>query len=431
MNKSPIIFPTLLILAILNVAVNASDSSVSSKGIAVEIVPAQTKTLHALVYAQGTIRAVRREFLSFESDGKVSYLHKLDGRDLAAGDRVTGPAGDNDTGQLLASLDSRDSLAQLEIARSALDQANQQKIASQTERDRLLADLDLVTADLKRKQSLIKKQAIARSDFEKTQASVKQAKSALKAAEAGIRTAESAVQAAKAQVAQAQLAMERTSIFAPIDGIVSFVNIKEGQLFSRQQINTSSESAALKSVPIVIIDPSEYEIILDIPSFQGTAVKPGQKAFIFTGEQLSQAELSGVDDLNAAKGTLQGRVFSVSPAINPGGRSIQVKVRVKPDGQQAIFDGMFVNTWLVVKEKQDAVALPYNTLLYDGSQVSVFVYNEQNDTVERREITQGIRGLSDVEIVEGLSAGEKVVGKGRNRLTNGSSVEVVVTRGEK
>jgi len=149
--------------------------SPATGGVPVEVVPVETKTIQAIVYGQGTARAVRREFLSFDAEGKITFIRKgADGRDLAAGDSVQGPEHGEQNGELLASVDSRDSL--------------------------------------KRMKDLLATNVISRSDFEKSVASAKQARAVVKAKKAGIESATLAVTASLAQQVQAQIALERTSI---------------------------------------------------------------------------------------------------------------------------------------------------------------------------------------------------------------------------
>lgn len=405
--------------------------SQSTNGVPIEVVPVEVRTVRAIVYGQGTARAVRREFLSFEAEGKITFIKQgIGGRDLAAGDPVKGPLPGESNGELLASVDSRDALAQLDIARAAVDQSRQQQISAKTDLDRARADQQVAAADLRRMAGLLKKNVVSRSEFEKSEASAKQAAAVVKAQLAGIETAALAVKSAIAQQVQAQLGLERTSIFSPINGIISFLNIQKGEYFTKQRVNTSSEAAALQTTPIVIIDPAEFEIVLDLPTFQGTSVKPNQKVYVVTGELLGKAELSGLSVEQASAHAIEGQVFSVSPSINPGGRSIQVKVRLHPK-DKALSDGMFVNCWLVVKEVKDAVVLPYNTLMHEGKRAYVYVVNESTRVVERRAVTRGIRGLQGIEILSGVKSGEQVVGKGRNRLTHGTAVKVVAERGLK
>ncbi|MGD8589451.1 MAG: hypothetical protein PVG22_11555 [Chromatiales bacterium] len=106
-----------------------------------------------------------------------------------------------------------------------------------------------------------------------------------------------------------------------------------------------------------------------------------------------------------------------------------IPVEVVPVEQRTIQAIVFVNCWLVVQEHQNALVLPYNTLVYEGRNSHVFVLDESGHLVERREVTPGIHGLQGIEIANGIEAGEQVVGMGRNRLTPGTRVEVVAERG--
>ena len=55
----------------------------------------------------------------------------------------------------------------------------------------------------------------------------------------------------------------------------------------------------------------------------------------------------------------------------------------------------------------------------------VFVVNEAEGTVEQRKVEEGIKGLAKKEIVEGVEPGDKLVTEGKNRLVNGSPVEII------
>ena len=73
----------------------------------------QTTARH-FVHGQGNAKAVRRELLAFETDGRVAYLKQsAEGRTLQVGDPVRGPDPDQGEpyGELLASLDNRERAA--------------------------------------------------------------------------------------------------------------------------------------------------------------------------------------------------------------------------------------------------------------------------------------------------------------------------------
>lgn len=431
-NIVPVFFVALTIhLPVIVAAEEVDPEKMPLTGIPVEAVAVEQGNIRAMVYGQGTARALKREFLTFEAEGQITYIKPgVDGRELSEGDRVHGPENGELNGELIASLDSRDSLAQLEVAEAAVAQAKQELVASKADLARAQAEQEVALTQLKRMETLVQSGVIAKADYDNAAADAKQARAAVVAAQAGIRATESTVSSALAQLQQAQLNVERTSIFAPIDGIIAYLNIREGQYFSQQRIDTQSEANALRTVPVVVIDPGTYEITVELPSFQGSRVAPNQSAFIYTGETSgpSQRGDRSPTAYEAAVATgVHGSVFSVSPAINPGGRSIRATIRTT-EGADELKDGMFVTCWLVVEEKEGATTLPRNTLLFEGQKTFVFVLSPDMDTVERREVEIGINGLDRVEILNGVSPGEQVIGRGRNRLTTGTRVEVVSKR---
>ena len=65
-----------------------------------------TGPIQALVFGEGTARAVRREFLTFENQGKATYVKLMeDGQTIREGARVRGLKKGDKLGELLASLD--------------------------------------------------------------------------------------------------------------------------------------------------------------------------------------------------------------------------------------------------------------------------------------------------------------------------------------
>ncbi len=124
--------------------------------------------------------------------------------------------------------------------------------------------------------------------------------------------------------------------------------------------------------------------------------------------------------LASAKGT----VFSVSPSVSPGERSVRVTIRIDEGGTN-LQDGEQVSAWIATVEKNRAIVAPFNTFIFRDRQPYVFVVNEDKGIVEQRAIKQGIEGLAKREIIEGVEAGEKLVTEGKNRLVNGAPLEII------
>ncbi|MCP4576629.1 MAG: hypothetical protein GY846_10145 [Deltaproteobacteria bacterium] len=398
--------------------------------LSVRCIRAISGPIQALVFGEGTARAVRREFLTFEHQGKITYV-KLneDGQTVRAGDRVQGPKEGENLGEILASLDKREHLEQLKVTGSNLVESEQQVNIARSQVGEAKAQLQLAEDHLKRHEKLYQVKAISKYELEVARTRTKTARAAVTSAKARLGAAQSGVKASQARMKQARLPMERTSIYAPFDGILTFVNINKGDYFAPNLINSSSEEALLKTIPMVVIDPTQFEVTMELPYFEGAMVRPGQSAIIITSADM----IPSPEDLQPGKplkqGAMRGTVFSVSPAISPGGRAIQIKVRTEK-GPQNIRDGMFVTCWIVVLEKADAVVVPYDVFVYRKNKPYVFVVNQTEGRVEQRQVVEGIAGLSTEEILEGVQAGELLVNDGRHRLSNGAPVTVIEIIGE-
>ena len=398
--------------------------------LSVRCVRAMTGPIQALVFGEGTARGVRREFLTFQHQGKITFLKlNKDGQSIRAGDRVKGPVEGENLGEILASLDKREHREQLNVTGSNLVESRQQVKIARSRINEAKAQLELAEENLKRHEKLYRVKAISKHELDVARTRVKTARTALNSAKATLEAAQSGVKAAQARMKQAQLPMERSSIYAPFDGILTYVNIQKGDYFAPNLVNSGSEEALLKTIPMVVIDPTQFEVTMELPYFDGALVRPGQPAIIMTSADVipSAADLQPGTPLH--NGAMRGTVFSVSPAISPGGRAIQVKVRTEK-GPQGIRDGMFVTCWIIVEEKADAIVVPYDVFVYRKNKPYVFVVDEKKGIVQKRPVVEGIAGLSTGEILEGVQEGELVVNDGRHRLSNGAPVTIIEIIGD-
>ena len=65
---------------------------------------------------------------------------------------------------------------------------------------------------------------------------------------------------ARARIDSAQVKLENTSLFAPFDGVIAYLNVKEDDLFFLNSVDLRDEANALKTAPVTVIDPTSYEI---------------------------------------------------------------------------------------------------------------------------------------------------------------------------
>lgn len=439
----------------------------------VRAVRAQTAPIQAWVFSDGFVEAVRSKHLTFEVEGTIVYLKKVNGRQLREGDFVR-------KGELLARVDDRklasdvtvaqaqrqDAQQRLTTARASLRQSESAVSQAQAEKSRAQATLASARADLKRAeanrnfaqtdlnryQQLWEDGVVSKSErdtretqFKEAQASVEAARAQVRAAAEGVTAAQAAVESAQeavlsqqAQVESAQsgiqsaiaslektqVILEDTEIVAPFDGIIAHLNIKEGDYWTPQRINAGGDyQQIVESVPIIAIDPSEFEVNVELPAFDGARVRTGQRAFIVANERLlSPDAMTSADLIDIA--SAEGIVFSVSPSVTPGGRAIEVKIRVNK-GTQNLKNGARVSAWIAVEEKLNATTAPFSAFVWRDQKPHVFVVNQQEGIVEQRQIQPGLRGISQREIIDGVQPGELLVTEGKNSLVDGAPVEVI------
>ncbi|MCG8368933.1 MAG: efflux RND transporter periplasmic adaptor subunit, partial [Proteobacteria bacterium] len=290
--------------------------------LAVEVATVTRGPVTEVVFADGNARAARREFLVFESGGRVAFLKSNDdGGPLREGDAVTG-------GELLAELDRRIDDAATRAARAALDTAR--------------AALANARTELERARRLRAGQAIAESQYN--------------AIEAGYQQALAAVRGAEARSDQARAGLRQLQIRAPFDGVVAFVNIREGDYVSPARFDRSSDGAAVRTSPVVVIDPSSFEILVELPVVSGRRVRPGQTAHILDAGTLAHVQEYGFESPDGAEGLddllITGRVVAVSPAIDPGSRSVRARVVTDADAGR-LSDGGYVTVWIETDRRRD------------------------------------------------------------------------------
>lgn len=106
----------------------------------------------------------------------------------------------------------------------------------------------------------------------------------------------------------------------------------------------------------------------------------------------------------------QGKISWVAPSIDPNTHRLPVRADVENrDG--ALKPGMFANFSIITGEESAAAAIPQEAIVYEGEQARVWVVGAV-DTLALREIRTGRISNGMVEVLAGLSAGEKVVTSG-------------------
>jgi len=204
--------------------------------------------------------------------------------------------------------------------------------------------------------------------------------------------------ALKAQLANAALVrarLDKMTIKAPFAGIVGLRAVSLGDFVSEGQ----------DIAPLVAIDPLKVDF--RVPEMYLTRVKVGQALTL---------------RLDALPGDArEGRVFAVSPVVDAGGRSVLLRATVaNPDG--VLRPGMFARVQLIFNQDQ-ALVVPETALAPSGD--TQYVYRVRDKVAQRVEVRVGERRDGQVEVLEGLAAGDQVVVSGLQRVIDGGAVEPI------
>jgi RND family efflux transporter MFP subunit len=358
----------------------------------VRVVPAALGSLPRVVMTTGTLAAEQQVALGMKTSGRLGEVL------VDLGDRVT-------KGQPLARLEPIDFQLRVQQAEATLQQARVRAglalgaADDQIELQRMpvvrqaRAMLDDARIQLERAQELSKKQLMPRSELDAIQAAYQVADGRYQDAqeEALSRQALLAQRRSELQIARQQLG--DSVLLAPFDGAVRERHTVPGQFVSAGQ----------SIVTLVQTDP--LRLRMAIPEREAADVRPGQPVRI---------EVAGDPAVH------DGRVVRLSPAIDERSRTLNVEAEV-PNPQGTLRPGAFASAQIVTSADQPVVFVPATAVLtFAGLEKLISV--QEGKSVERR-IRTGRRHEGDIEIVEGIAAGEEVVIDPGN-LVGGQSVVV-------
>ncbi len=399
-----------------NKYVRLVDQSPKAVPISVEVV--KTGKIAQWVMAEGITSAKKLRCLNFEIPGRVSSLGITpSGAEIYEGAIVFGPSKAETYGQLLAQLDDRhyyqkllEAKADYQRSLKLLELANTHfKQAENTFRFRKKTFL--------RNDKLVKKRLITESIHEQSLLEFETAQSTLNSANIRIEEAKVSADAAKARFEFSKLEYDKTKLYAPWNGTVARLNIKPGQFVGATPNSSSNDDETFKNCAITIIDPQQFEIKLQIPFYEGVAIKKGNLVLI-------QSVQHPIDPNQNSVGYVSGVVYSISPVLTSQIHAFQVIVRTsKPTSRLRVRE--LVSVRIKTIEHSNRLLLPQRALLYQNNRPYLFVVNNTHTTVEKRFVELGIRERNTFEVIQGVTPEELIVTDGRLLLTHGSQIEIV------
>ncbi|HXF65506.1 MAG TPA: efflux RND transporter periplasmic adaptor subunit [Burkholderiales bacterium] len=117
-----------------------------------------------------------------------------------------------------------------------------------------------------------------------------------------------------------------------------------------------------------------------------------------------------------------GTIYAIEPAVDEATRTVLVRARLPNPGAR-LKPGMFARVTLVLARRENALLVPEQAIVPRGRETYVFRIAQGKAVQVRVEL--GLRRPGEVEIRDGLSAGDTIVVDGQLRLQDGAAVTVL------
>ena len=309
----------------------------SEKGIPVSVEPVRRGEISESVELTGTVEGiVQSDLISRITERVVSVK-------VSQGQRVK-------EGQLLVRFDTTNPMAQYHQAKAALEDAEK---------------------DFGRMKALLEQGAISEQMFEKTRMGLEVARANFKAASSVV------------------------DITAPIDGLVTSVNVREGEVVPVGKIICT---VAKVNKAKVVVTASESELVKLTKGAQATISSPDGQA-------------------------VTGTVSSISSSADPVTRNFRVEITADNDSR-LLKPGSFATVTVRTGHKKDTLLVPSRAVLNRQGKQVVFVVTKDN-TAQLRQITTGIVNQESIEILDGLAEADAVLTDGQELLKGGEKLNIL------
>ncbi len=363
----------------------------AAKPIAVSLVTAEERSLPSTLDVTGTLTADAQTDIASEIEQRVVEVLVERGQFINAG-------------QVVARMHDQDAKNQLREAEASEAQIRERLglVHGQTfdplrtpEVQQSRATMDRAEADYRRFVQLLEEGAVSRAEHDLRRADSLAAKAQYETAINQMRQLYQSLLAQKVRVAMGRKAVEDTVIRAPFSGVIAEKAANVGRYTKKGD----------RIATIVRIDPLRIE--LTIPEGAVAAVRKGQK--------VSFAVQSHPDR------QFEGTIAYVGPAVRTESRALVVEAIV-PNPRELLQPGLFATAHIQLPAARPSVMVPAAAVKNEGGVFKLFVAKE--DTAEVRIVQTGREAGGSVEILRGLSAGERVVSSQANGLTDGAAIAV-------
>jgi RND family efflux transporter MFP subunit len=323
-------------------------------------------------------------------------------------------------GQLLAVLENRDLSAAAQDTKGAYDQA--QATYETTTAASLPEEIQKAEADAQQAQQaqdaqekvfesrkqLYEQGALPRKELDQSRVDVTQARNQSAIArkhldallaigkQQELKAAAGQLESAKGKYLGAQAQLGYSEVRSPIHGVVTDRPLYPGEM------------AAAGTPLLTVMDTSSVIAKAHIPQEDAAALRVGDKGTM---------TVPGIRD------AVSGKVTVVSPALDPNSTTIEVWFEAK-NPKQELKPGTSVHISVTAETVKDALVVPSSAILTGPDGATTVMLAGPDGLAHQQSVKVGIRNGEDVQIVDGVSANDKVVTNGAYGLPDKTKIKI-------
>jgi HlyD family secretion protein len=398
------------------------------EGIRVAVEKTVTRNITETVNASGKIYPEVEVKVSSDISGEITDLYVMEGDSVRKG-------------QVLAHIFADIYSAQRDQAAAQVAQSQAQVANSSAALAALKAQMDQDQTTYTRNRQLFEEKVISKAELEQYETKLRASRSQYNAALQGIRAGQAGVQGSRTQLAMANKNLNRATIVAPMNGIVSQLNVKKGE-----RVVGTAQMAGTEMLRVA--NMGSLEVRVDVGENDVVKVHTGDSADVMVDAYNTRKFRGVVTQIASSTNKTGGTAMTATNDVT----NYEVHIRLDPFSYADLMDparprafpfrpGMNASADIKTRRKNSVLAVPITSVaarvkgsdknLDDkkkekkkdddagidngdapaaSSDIEEVVFVVKTDkTVEKRVVTTGIQDINYIEVLSGLQPGEQVV----------------------
>jgi HlyD family secretion protein len=211
-----------------------------------------------------------------------------------------------------------------------------------------------------------------------------------------LKSAAGQLESAKGKYLGAEAQLSYSEIRSPINGVVTDRPLYPGEM------------AAAGTPLLTVMDISSVIAKAHIPQDDAAALKVGDKGTM---------TVPGIDE------PIEGKVTVVSPALDPNSTTVEVWLEAK-NPKHELKPGTSVQLSLTAQTVKDALVVPASSVINTPDGTAAVMLAGSDGRAHQKTVKVGIKNGDDVQILEGVTATDKVVATGAYGLPDKTKIKI-------